>query len=125
MNQSIARGNFGIWVDAVHSENPKAVAELFCDRATFLPTLSGDMRSGPDEARDYFEHFLKKRPTCSLVEDSFRQLSDTAYCHVGTYEFVVDDQGRRVVVPARFSFIWSYEESEWKILHFHSSVRPT
>ena len=126
MNQFIARSNFEAWTGAVHSENPKRVAELFCERAIFLPTLSGKMRSGPEEAEDYFRHFLEKRPTCSLVEDKFMMLSDKAYCHTGIYEFVIDESGKRVVVPARFSFIWSYEEEiEWRILHFHSSLRPS
>ena len=40
----------------------------------------------------------------------------------GIYEFTMGATGDKV--KARYSFIYTYEDGEWKIAHHHSSQMP-
>jgi hypothetical protein len=46
----------------------------------------------------------------------------------GLYTFTVDDGGRRVDKPARYTFVYVYKQegtrTRWLIAHQHSSARP-
>ena len=37
----------------------------------------------------------------------------------------IDGEEGRTVVEARFSYVWKMIEDEWKIIHHHSSVKPS
>ena len=108
------------------SDDPKKVAELYEENATFLPTMSSEFEIGQSGAEKYFKHFLEKHPVGKIIADEFQTLSPESYLHSGLYDFEVDDgKGGRETVPARFSFAWAQnEKGEWKILHHHSSVKP-
>jgi hypothetical protein len=41
---------------------------------------------------------------------------------VGIYEFTMGADGSKV--KARYSFVYVYEDGEWKISHHHSSIMP-
>ncbi len=123
--EEVARECFKKWNEALLSKDPKKVAELYSDKATFLPTLKGEYKHGSEEAEEYFEHFLQKNPTGEIVEDSVQKLSDTCFLHSGHYDFELDSENGRQIAQARFSFAWQKNEAgEWKIIHHHSSVKP-
>jgi uncharacterized protein (TIGR02246 family) len=124
--EQIARENFAFWNNALLSGNPKKVAELYAEDATFLPTMSGEFKKGQNGAEEYFKHFLEKHPTGEVVLDEVQILGQKSYLHSGLYNFEVDNgKGGREIAKARFSFVWvQNEKGEWKILHHHSSVKP-
>jgi hypothetical protein len=124
MNDFLARGNFNVWAEAVKSGEPEKVVALCSRSIVFLPTLSGKIRRGHEETGDYFNHFLTKKPSCTLIEDAITPIDDRTYCHSGKYNFELDKNGERVIFPARFSFIWKLKNDNWKIIHFHSSANP-
>jgi hypothetical protein len=41
---------------------------------------------------------------------------------VGIYEFTMGATGDKV--KGRYSFVYTWEDGQWKILHHHSSVMP-
>lgn len=123
--EKIAKENFVLWADTLLTKDPKKVAELYSNDATFLPTMSPDFKHGELEAQDYFKHFLEKDPEGMVIQDEVQPLGQGAYLHSGMYNFEVGKNGDRSVVEARFSFAWRKEtDGKWKIIHHHSSVKP-
>ncbi len=62
------RDLFGLWNNALATGNPDTVAMRYAKEAVLLPTKSDIPRSDYDGIRDYFVHFLEKRPTGKILE---------------------------------------------------------
>ncbi len=123
--QKIVQQNFSRWNESFKSGSPQAVAALYAESATFLPTVSGEFKKGQAGAEEYFRHFLKKNPIGRIVEDEVQVISPDCYLHSGMYNFEVGLKDKREIVEARFSFLWKRDEQgQWKIMHHHSSVKP-
>ncbi len=123
--KKIAEINFSHWNEALSTGDPAKVAEFYAENATFLPTVSGEFERGPAGAQNYFEHFLKKRPSGEIVQEEIQVLGPDCYLHSGMYNFEVGPDNHRQNVKARFTFVWRQDpQGEWRIIHHHSSVRP-
>jgi uncharacterized protein (TIGR02246 family) len=124
--EKIAKKNFSRWQEALATGNPEAVANLYAPEATFLPTLSAEFKREPSGVQDYFKHFLKKTPSCKIVEEAVQKLGPACYLHSGLYNFEVGPVDCRQTVEARFSFVWrkNPQEEKWQIVHHHSSLSP-
>lgn len=121
-----AKANMSLWLETLGTKDPKKVAAIYTEDATFLPTVSGDFKRGKKGAEEYFEHFLAKNPEGEVTEEVIASMGEDAYLHCGMYTFKLDDgDGGRTTVQARFSYVWKKNgDNEWKINHHHSSVRP-
>ena len=86
-----------------------------------LPTVSDIPRTTPALIIDYFDHFLLKKPQgvihygdifigCNWAQDA------------GIYEFTMGKDGSKV--KARYTFVYVWEDNEWKISQHHSSMMP-
>jgi uncharacterized protein (TIGR02246 family) len=124
--KEIARKNFELWADSLKTKDPKEVAKLYSDDATFLPTVSGEFKRGKQGSEEYFFHFLQKNPEGKIIEDAIQAPTGESYLHSGMYNFEVNDvEGGRKIVEARFTFVWrKKDDGNWEIIHHHSSVRP-
>ncbi len=123
--EQVAHECFNTWNEALQTNEPEEVAKLYSADATFLPTLNGTFKHGPEEAKDYFDHFLQKSPVGEIIEDSVQKLGEGCFLHSGHYNFELGPEDNRTVAQARFSFVWQKNEAgEWKIAHHHSSVKP-
>lgn len=123
--EKIAADNFALWNSMLLSKDPKQVAALYTDDATFLPTMSGDFKRGQSGGEEYFIHFLAKNPEGIVVNGVVQVLSPNSYLHSGMYNFTVGTDGNRLVVEARFTYAWQKDsQGKWKISHHHSSAKP-
>lgn len=123
--EKIAALNFKRWNDALQTRNPEAVAELYTNDASFLPTVSGEFKFGQEEAAGYFEHFLQKFPYGKVMDEKVQITGPNSYLHSGMYNFELGPENERQTVEARFSFVWyRFPNGLWKIAHHHSSVKP-
>lgn len=123
--ESLAAANFSGWNEALQTNDPKQVADLYTEDATFLPTVSGEFKKGPTGAEEYFEHFLKKFPEGRITESVVQPIDDQHYLQSGKYDFEVGDPDNRTTLHARFTFLWQRDEQgNWKIAHHHSSLNP-
>ncbi len=138
--EKIAEENFKLWAEALLSGDPHQVATMYDSKATFLPTMSPQLRIGEMEAEEYFEHFLQIHPNGKIVKQSVQKIGARCYLHCGLYNFEVDDdkhKGKRKIVEARFSYSWKrknwildlwervfHNRNTWKIIHHHSSLKP-
>ena len=123
--KEIARKNFYEWAQALRVKDPKVMAEFYSEDATFLPTLSPEVKRGIAEAEGYFAHFLEKNPIVQIGQESIQPLGEDVYLHSGMYDFEVGPKGAREKVEARFSYVWrKFSKGNWKIIHHHSSLKP-
>jgi len=121
----ISAENFYKWNESLKTGNANLVANLYTKDATFLPTMSPDFKVGIDGAREYFTHFLQKKPIGKVIYDKVQVLGPNSYLHSGMYNFEVGPDNNRQILEARFTFIWvQNNQGEWKIAHHHSSVKP-
>lgn len=115
---------FRKWNLALATLDSSKVAALYWPNAVLLPTVSNVPRTDTALITDYFDHFLKKSPRGTIV----RRITHHA-CNVsvdaGLYDFsVMDPAGNASTVSARYTFVYTYRDGEWKIQHHHSSAMP-
>ena len=123
---ALARDNFKRWNDTLQTKDAAAVASMY-DSAnlSFLPTVSPKHIKDGNGAEEYFKAFVQKNPFGTITDDSIQVFSNgDAYLHSGMYTFDLGEGEARSPTEARFSYIWSKVNGEWKITHHHSSVVP-
>ena len=113
------------WFAALETGDPSQVTALYAKDAILLATFNGDVKKGHREIRGYFEReFLPKHPVGMAVE-AYTRVLDGVAVNSGLYSFQVDskDEGR-ATVEARYTFVYQWAESDWKIVEHHSSLKP-
>lgn len=125
MDASLARTNFLRWDAALRTGNPAAVAALYEDGSTLLPTMADRTITDREGAVRYFTFFGSFRPTAEMVEEHVVAVTPDCYLHCGVYRFTLDQNGKREPLDARFSLLWRKSaDGTWRILHHHSSRVP-
>ena len=115
---------FDHWNAALVALDLDKVVALYAPEAVLLPTLSNKPRSNHEEIRDYFVHFLEKKPH-GKIDFSIIKIGCNVASNTGLYSFTVyDKKGRAKNVPGRFSFVYEYLNGQWLIEHHHSSAMP-
>merc|ERR1712241_332544 len=111
---------FSVWNDALVTGDPDKVAKLYAKDAVLLPTVSDTPRTNYELIKDYFVTFCAKKPKGEILE-SYPKVGHNWAKDVGIYEFTMGDGSK---VKARYSYLYTYEDGQWKILHHHSSMMP-
>mmetsp|Transcript_12164 Transcript_12164/g.17599 ORF Transcript_12164/g.17599 Transcript_12164/m.17599 type:complete len:437 (-) Transcript_12164:322-1632(-) len=114
------RGFFGLWNDALATGDPQKVADRYSRDAVLLPTLSDSARYTNAQIADYFVGFLKKKPTGEILEGNVKIGPNWAQ-DAGIYEFTFENGSK---TRGRYSFVYTFENGEWKISNHHSSIMP-
>lgn len=115
------RDLFQLWNKALASKDPAKVTERYAKDAVLLPTVSDAARYDHPAINDYFVNFLKKKPQGKITEGEIIVGANWAQ-DAGIYEFTMGVDKSKVT--ARYSFVYVFEDGEWKISHHHSSVMP-
>jgi uncharacterized protein (TIGR02246 family) len=115
------KGLFKLWNDALATLNPDAVAKRYSKNGVLLPTVSDIPRTNYTLIHDYFTNFLKNKPQGVILE-SYVIAGHNWAQDAGIYEFTMGATGD--VVKARYTFVYVFEDGEWKISHHHSSIMP-
>lgn len=115
------RGLFNLWNDALATLDPKTVANRYAKEAVLLPTVSDTPRNTNDLIVDYFTAFLEKKPQGKIISGDITIGNNWAQ-DAGIYEFTMGIDGSKV--KARYSYIYVFEDGQWKISHHHSSIMP-
>ncbi|WP_298162390.1 SgcJ/EcaC family oxidoreductase [Brevundimonas sp.] len=107
------------------TQDPDVVTALFTEEPVLLPTLSNVPRTTRESIRDYFVGFLRNRPV-GRIDTSSVEIDCRTASRVGTWTVTLTDpaSGAARDVAARYSFIYRFEQGDWKIDHLHSSVMP-
>ena len=122
LDERQVEGLFESWNQALATDDPSQVAQLYGDHALLLPTLSSELRETPEAITDYFNSFLARHPSGSITHRQIR-LGCNGAVDAGTYRFTLHDP--EATVEARYTFVYGLEDGQWRILHHHSSLLPS
>ena len=122
LDERQVEGWFESWNQALATDDPSQVAQLYGDHALLLPTLSSELRETPEAITDYFNSFLARHPSGSITHRQIR-LGCNGAVDAGTYRFTLHDP--EATVEARYTFVYGLEDGQWRILHHHSSLLPS
>jgi len=115
---------FDKWNKALLTEDPDQIVACYAEDAILLPTVSAQVRHNHEEIRDYFVHFLTKKPEGRIDEQNIRIFNDIAI-NSGCYTFSVTENNQQLDVAARFTFVYRKNAQGWQIIEHHSSVLPS
>ena len=108
------------WNRAIQSGDPERATALYANNAILLPTMSNRIRHNHEEIKDYFVHFLSKRPV-GIVNESNTRTFDQFLFNSGIYTFSFEDG---ISLQGRFSFVYQWIGERWLIIEHHSSLMP-
>jgi uncharacterized protein (TIGR02246 family) len=115
---------FQRWNQALQTGDPGEVVKQYAFNAVLLPTVSNKVRRSHEEIKDYFVHFLQKKPRGTINESSIRVYGDTAI-NSGIYTFEFAPPGAApFTVQARYTFVYQWLGDRWLIVEHHSSQMP-
>lgn len=112
---------FDQWNAGLLSGDPAQVAALYREDAVLLPTVSATPRLTPEARLDYFQKFLRDRPTGKLDTHEVQSGCNEATA-AGLYTFDFAATGQRVA--ARYTFTYRFDGERWLISQHHSSMLP-
>lgn len=122
-HQELVEQLFNQWNDALQTGNAKIVAQLYAEDAVLLPTVSNLPRTSRNEIEDYFNLFLQMKPY-GMIKQRYVKSGCNYLTDAGIYDFEVVSNGKKEIVPARYTFVYEYRNNLWKIVHHHSSMMP-
>jgi len=116
---------FQRFADAWATRNPDTVTALFTREPVLLATVSNTPRTTPAAVRDYFVSFLRGAPV-GRIDTSTTEIDCQTATRLGTWTVTLTDpaSGAKTDVKARYSFVYRWEDGDWKIDHLHSSMMP-
>ncbi len=116
---------FDRWNASLTTLDADKVTQNYSDDAVLLPTVSNKPRTNHTEIKDYFEHFLQKKPK-GKIDQSFIKIGCNTVSDTGIYTFTLtDEKGVTKDVQARYSYVYDVQpDGRWLIEHHHSSVMP-
>jgi uncharacterized protein (TIGR02246 family) len=123
ISEKEVQGLFYLWNEALATLDPDQVASRYSKKTPpcLLPTVSDVPRTDYDSIKSYFVDFCKKEPQGKILE-SYVTVGHNWAMDDGIYEFTMGATGDKV--KARYSFVYTHEDGEWKIAHHHSSQMP-
>ena len=107
------------WTSAIKNGDPKQVTSLYHEDGILLGTFSPKERVGHKLILEYFEGLLKSPVEVQIVSEH-SHVFESAVVNSGFYNFITDGK----IINARFSFAYSKNDAEWKIIAHHSSILP-
>ena len=119
MSDSITSTLLQKWISAIKSGDPKLVTSLYHDDAILLGTFSNKERVGHELILGYFKNLLKSPVEVEVVSEHPHVFESSAV-NSGLYNFITEGK----TIDARFSFVYSKDNDEWKIVSHHSSLLP-
>jgi uncharacterized protein (TIGR02246 family) len=120
-NEQEVAALFDRWNASLQSGDPHQVVANYAEKSILLPTVSNKPRLTPAEKNDYFQEFLKKRPS-GKIDLRFVEIGCNSAVDAGLYTFTFAKTGE--VVRARYTYTYRWDGSKWLITSHHSSAMP-
>ena len=118
-------GLFDRWNSVLQTGNAQSMVDLYAPDAVLQPTMSNQLRTTPDQIKDYFEHFMALKPAGQINYREISQLGSNVALDSGVYTFTLTEAtGKTRQVQARYTFVYEQVDGQWKILNHHSSAMP-
>lgn len=111
---------FDRWNASLQTGDAGKVVANYAKRSVLLATQSNTPRLTAEAKKDYFEHFLVKRPVGKIDSRTIEIDCNTAIDE-GLYTFSFGDGSQ---IKARYTFTYKWFGNKWLITGHHSSVMP-
>lgn len=112
------------WANALSSRNPSKILALYDNEAILYATFQ-NMLNKQTKIANYFKALMKKKGlSVKFNNQNIRLYGNDVAINSGLYTFSYLRNGKRVKVPARYTFVYYKTPSGWKIIDHHSSVLP-
>jgi len=116
---------FANWRQALSSGKAENVVNLYDKDAILLATLAAKPLTTQKQRTEYFSSLTAKPKLAATVNEKYIRLLDEDDAVVsGIYTFSFEQDGKKVEIPARFSFVYEKENGKWMIVEHHSSKVP-
>jgi uncharacterized protein (TIGR02246 family) len=112
---------FDRWNDSLKTLDAHKVVANYAPRSILLPTVSNKPRVTEEEKLEYFEKFLKNKPSGKIDFRFFIPGCNSAV-DAGLYTFTYGTDG--TVVHARYTYTYAWDGRQWLITSHHSSKMP-
>ena len=125
ISTEIVEAQFTRFTDAWATGKAEQAADLFAPDAVLLATVSNRPRTTHADIVDYFEYFFAGKPVARIDTSTIR-LGCNSAARYGTWTIDLTDAktGAKSVVPARYSFVYKFQDGQWWIDNLHSSLMP-
>ena len=125
ISTEIVEAQFIRFTDAWATGKAEQAADLFAPDAVLLATVSNRPRTTHADIVDYFEYFFAGKPV-ARIDTSTVRLGCNSAARYGTWTIDLTDAktGAKSVVPARYSFVYKFQDGQWWIDNLHSSLMP-
>jgi MFS superfamily sulfate permease-like transporter len=114
----------GDWAFGVNHHNPSSVIGTYAPDGLLWGTFAKDLRAGHFHIRRYFEHLFELDDVHVHFESGETRQYNDIFIRSGAYRFTYLKKGKRIEVPARYSFVCKKEPTGWYIVEHHSSEFP-
>jgi uncharacterized protein (TIGR02246 family) len=116
---------FAQWRTSLSSGSAENVVALYEKDAVLLATLAATPLTTQEQRMVYFATLTAKPKLATTVtEEHIRLLGKNDAIVSGLYTFSFEENGKKVEIPARFSFVYEKENGKWMIIEHHSSKVP-
>ncbi len=116
---------FSSWRKALGSGKAENVVNLYDKDAILLATLATKPLITQEQRTEYFTKLTAKpKLSATVTEEHVRMLDEDDAVVSGLYTFSFEEDGKKVEIPARFSFVYEKENGKWMIVEHHSSKVP-
>lgn len=111
-----------LWIDTFNTRDAARITALYAPDAVLWGTVSQTIRTTHDEILEYFIDSSKKRPDLRMFLGEYHvQLFGDLATNSGYYTSRNPVDGKEVVIPMRFTFMYRREGDRWAIVNHHSS----
>jgi len=114
------------WAEGMTDHDAERVVKLYDPEAILWGTRSPSLRKDPAKVREYFGILQTVPPSYKAIlgEQNIRVYGDIAI-NTGAYTFSEMRDGKEILRPARFSFVYHKNPAgQWLIVDHHSSAVP-
>ncbi len=117
--------SFKKWQESIDSEIPENIVKLYDKNSVLLATLAPEPLISNEAKQEYFKNLVKRENLDVKVNKEFIEVLDNNTASVsGIYTFSFTENGKKIELPARYSFVYEKKDGDWKIITHHSSVVP-
>lgn len=112
---------FDRWNNSLQTGDPQKVVANYAERSILLATVSNTPRLTPAEKNDYFQYFLKNKPS-GKIDLRLIEIGCNTAVDSGLYTFTMGATGE--TVRARYTYTYRWDGRQWLITSHHSSAMP-
>jgi uncharacterized protein (TIGR02246 family) len=112
------------WAKRLNAHQPVKISALYGDSFILYATFSNKIDTR-EALHHYFVTLMKKKDLKVVFNEQNIRVHGAGAVDSGLYTFsFTDEKGKKVEVPARYTFVYELSPEGWKIVDHHSSVLP-